>query len=31
VAAAAFVFVYLELPETSGRSLEDMHELFAAK
>jgi len=31
VAAAAFVFVYLQLPETSGRSLEDMDELFAAK
>ncbi|XP_066338486.1 polyol transporter 5-like [Miscanthus floridulus] len=30
VAAAAFVFVYLQLPETSGRSLEDMDELFAA-
>ncbi|CAD6253014.1 unnamed protein product [Miscanthus lutarioriparius] len=31
VAAAAFVFVYLQLPETSGRSLEDMDELFAGK
>ncbi|KAG0530742.1 hypothetical protein BDA96_05G212800 [Sorghum bicolor] len=31
VAAAAFVFVYLQLPETSGRSLEDMDVLFAAK
>jgi MFS family permease len=29
VAAAAFVFVYTRLPETRGRSLEDMDVLFA--
>ncbi|CAN6373193.1 unnamed protein product [Urochloa humidicola] len=29
VAAAACVFVYVQLPETSGRSLEDMDVLFA--
>ncbi|XP_066336003.1 polyol transporter 5-like [Miscanthus floridulus] len=29
VAAAAFVFVYTRLPETRGRSLEDMEVLFA--
>ncbi|CAL4891991.1 unnamed protein product [Urochloa decumbens] len=31
VAAAAFVFVYTCLPETRGRSLEDMEELFHTK
>ncbi|KAJ1256344.1 hypothetical protein BS78_K043700 [Paspalum vaginatum] len=29
VAAAAYAFVYVHLPETSGRSLEDMEVLFA--
>ncbi|KAL6907787.1 hypothetical protein ACP4OV_001957 [Aristida adscensionis] len=29
VAAAAFAFVYARMPETRGRSLEDMDELFA--
>ena len=28
VAAAAWAFVYTQLPETSGRSLEDMEVLF---
>ncbi|CAL4899007.1 unnamed protein product [Urochloa decumbens] len=31
IAAAAFVFVYTCLPETRGRSLEDMEELFHTK
>ncbi|KAG2621097.1 polyol transporter 5-like isoform X2 [Panicum virgatum] len=31
IAAAAFVFVYACLPETRGRSLEDMEELFHTK
>ncbi|RLN31000.1 polyol transporter 5-like [Panicum miliaceum] len=31
VAAASFVFVYACLPETRGRSLEDMEELFHTK
>ncbi|CAL4899009.1 unnamed protein product [Urochloa decumbens] len=31
VAAASFVFVYVCLPETRGRSLEDMEELFHTK
>lgn len=31
IAAASFVFVYACLPETRGRSLEDMEELFHTK
>ncbi|CAL4906369.1 unnamed protein product [Urochloa decumbens] len=31
IAAASFVFVYVCLPETRGRSLEDMEELFHTK
>jgi sugar porter (SP) family MFS transporter len=31
IAAASFVFVYACLPETKGRSLEDMEELFHTK
>jgi hypothetical protein len=31
IAAAAFVFVYVCLPETRGRSLEYMEELFHTK
>ena len=31
IAAASFVFIYACLPETRGRSLEDMEELFHTK
>jgi hypothetical protein len=31
ISAAAFVFVYACLPETRGRSLEDMEDLFHTK
>jgi hypothetical protein len=31
VAAASFVFIYTCLPETRGRNLEDMEQLFRTK